>query len=99
MDHAVRRRSNDHDAQSKGSQILLVLKTSIHGQQGIEAALGTPKQLTVRPTRPAFGLHGADVVPRQLGGEGTRQILVKQNAHGPRRSPEPDRARQAPAAL
>ena len=98
MNHAVRRRSNDHDAQSKGTQILLVLKTSIHAQQDIETPLGTPKQFTVRRPRPACGLHGADLVPRQLGGESTWQILVKQNAHGPKGNPEPDRARQAPVA-
>ena len=98
MDHAVRRRSNDHDAQSKGAQILLVPKTSIHAQQDIEAPLGAPKQLTVRRPRPAGGLHGADLVSRQLGGESTWQVLVKQNAHGPKRNPEPDRARQAPVA-
>ncbi len=28
MDHAVGRRSNDHDAQPKDTQILLMLKTS-----------------------------------------------------------------------
>ena len=98
MNHAVRRRSNDHDAQSKGSPILLVLKTSIHTQQDIETPLGTPKQLPVRRPRPACGLHGADLVSRQFGGESTWQILVKQNAHGPKRNPEPDRARQPPVA-
>ncbi len=42
MNHAVRRRSNDHDAQPKGTQILLVLKTPIHAQQDIETPLSTP---------------------------------------------------------
>ncbi len=93
MNHAVRRRANDHDAKSKGTEILLVLKTSIHAQQGIEGPLGTAEQLTVRRSRPARGLHRADLVPRQLGGESTRQILVKQNAHGPGRNREPERAR------
>ena len=77
MNHAVGRRSNDHDAQPKGAQILLVLKTSIHRQQHIETPLSTPKQLTVRRPRPACGLHGAALVSRQFGGESTRQILVK----------------------
>ena len=98
MNHAVRRRSNDHDAQSKGTPILLVLKTSIHTQQDIETLLGTPKQLPVRRPRPACGLHGADLMSRQFGGESTWQILVKQNAQGPKRNPEPDRARQPPVA-
>ena len=99
MNHAVRRRSNDHDAQPKGTQILLVMKTPIHAQQDIETPLSTPKQLTVRRARPACGLHGADLVSRQLGGESTRQILVKQNAHRPERNSEPDRARRVPVAL
>ena len=99
MNHAIRRCSNDHDAQLKGSQILLVLKTPIHAQQDIENPLSTPKQLTVRRARPACGLHGADLVSRQLGGESTRQILVKQNTHGRERNSEPDRARRAPVAL
>ena len=99
MNHAVRRRSNDHDAQPKGTQILLVLKTPIHAQQDIETPLSTPKQLTVRRARPACGLHGANLVSRQLGGESTRQILVKQNAHRPKRNSEPDRARRVPVAL
>ena len=98
MNHAVRRRSNDHDAQPKGTQILLVLKTPIHAQQDIETPLSTPKQLTVRRARPACGLHGADLVSRQLGGGSTRQILVKQNTHGQEPNPEPNRARQAPVA-
>ena len=63
-----------------------------------QALLITPKQLTVRRARPACGLHGADLVSRQLGGESTRQILVKQNAHGQEPNPEPDRARRAPVA-
>ena len=99
MNHAVRRRSNDHDAQPKGTQILLVLKTPIHTQQDIETPLSTPKQLTVRRARPACGLHGADLVSCQLGGESTRQILVKQNAHRPERNSEPDRAQRVPVAL
>ena len=99
MNHAVRRRSNDHDAQLKGTRILLVLKTPIHAQQDIETSLCTPKQLTIRCARPACGLYGADLVSRQLGGESTRQILVKQNAHGQEPNPEPNRARQAPVAL
>ena len=64
MNHAVRRRSNDHDAQLKGTQILLVLKTPIHAQQDIETSLCTPKQLTIRRARPACGLYGADLVSR-----------------------------------
>ena len=80
-------------------QILLVLKTPIHAQQDIETPLSTPKQLTVRRARPACGLHGAGLVSPQLGGESTRQILVKQNAHGPERNSEPDRARRVPVAL
>ena len=61
--------------------------------------LSTPNQLTVRRARPACGLHGADLVSRQLGGESTRQILVKQNAHGLERNSDPDRVRRAPVAL
>ena len=76
----VRRRSNDHDAQPKGTQILLVLKTPIHTQQDIETPLSTPKQLTVRRARPACGLHGADLVSRQLGGESTRQMARRSSS-------------------
>ena len=82
----------------RARKILLVPKTSIHAQQDIETPPGTPKQFTVRRPRPACGLHGADLVSRQLGGESTWQILVKQNAHGPKRNPEPDRVRQPPVA-
>ena len=91
-------RANDHDAQPKGTQILLVLKTSIHSQQDIETPLSTPKQFTVGRPRPAHRLHGADLVSAQFGGESPRQILVKQNAHRPERNPEPDPARRAPVA-
>ena len=63
MNHAVRRRSNDHDAQPKGTQILLVLKTPIHAQQDIETPLSTPKQLTVRRARPACVVSTCVVVP------------------------------------
>ena len=62
MNHAVRRRSYDHDAQPQGTQILLVLKASIHAQQDIETPLSMPQQLTVRRPGPARGLHGADLV-------------------------------------
>ena len=43
MNHAVRRSPNDHHAQPKVAQILLVRKTAIHGQQDIEEPLRSPK--------------------------------------------------------
>ena len=98
MNHAVRGRSNDDDPQTKGAQVLLVLEAPIHAQQDVETPTGTPQQFPVRRPRPACCLHGADLVSRQLGGESTWQIHVKQNAHGPEQNPEPDRVRQPPVA-
>ena len=82
MGHAVRRCSDDQYPQAGHAEILLVRETSIHTQQCIKTLASPPKQLTVTDSRPARGLHGADVVPRKLGGKVTWQILVKQNAHG-----------------
>ena len=83
MDHAVRRCPDDQYTQAEVAQILLVGKTSIHAQQGIEVLASLPEQGTVLRSRPTLGLHAADVVPGQLRGESPWQILVKQNAHGP----------------
>ena len=83
MNHAVRRRPDDQYAQAEAPQVLLVRETSIHAQQGIEMLASLPEQYAVLSSRSTLGLHAADVVPGQLHRESLRQILVKQNAHGP----------------
>ena len=42
VSHAIRPRVDDHNANAESTQILLVLKASIHGQQGIETLVGPP---------------------------------------------------------
>ena len=70
------------DTQAEAAQILLVRKTSIHAQQGIETLASLPEQRAVLGSRPTLGLHAADAVPGQFRRESPWQILVKQNAHG-----------------
>lgn len=96
VDHTIRRRPDDQHAQRQHAPVLLVSKTSIHGQQDIEMGTSAPKQLAVLRPGPAGRLYRGDLMLPQFGGKSTRQVLVKQNAHGPEPSFEPDPARQAP---
>ena len=93
--HTVRRCANDHYAQVRKTQILLVLKTSIHSYQGIEALASPPKQVAVLCPGPTLGLHSTDIVSNQFRNESARQILVKQNEHWPERSRGPNPVRLA----
>lgn len=42
MSHTIRICANYHNAHAKPTQILLVMKTSIDGQQGIKTLVGPP---------------------------------------------------------
>ena len=42
MSHTIRMRLDNHNADAKPTQILLVMKTSIHSQQDIETLVGPP---------------------------------------------------------
>ena len=42
MNHSIRLRVDDQNANAKPSQILLEMKTSIHCQHGIETLVGPP---------------------------------------------------------
>ena len=58
-----------------------------------------PENSSPKPAAPEpIGLHSTNSVSRQLLDEGTRQILVKQNAHGPEWSRGPNPEQRAPVS-
>jgi hypothetical protein len=71
-------RVDDHDTNSKRSELLLILHSPVSGEKYFKSIFGTPKELTVLERAPAFLLNRADLKLRKLPPKQPRQVFVEE---------------------
>ena len=89
-------RHEHKNCKRQDSEILLILKVLIRGDQGIERSGCRLQERTVLYPGPPHALHRTDLMAHQQLGQPPRQRFVKQQAHAPTRLHAPTPAQPAP---
>ncbi len=77
-------RLNDNDPYPTAAQVLLIAEPLIGGNERVVLGLGGIEERPVIEIRPPSLVNRVHDVPREMGGEATRQVAVEQDAHAAR---------------
>lgn len=86
--HVVAGGMQDHEANGKGRNMLLVDHVPVDGDERLKFCLCADEQMAVLDPVPAHFLDRQHRVRTQMALQPARQVLIKQQAHDQRQSPE-----------